>query len=133
MFARHRTAVITAIKPETSCQQAGPCSNPLRFIGKCHGTQQHAVGPIGPIGDHVHAVVDAIAHINVKTSWLTKERFVAGGAAVVAVAGGVVLGIRLRFHHHTPEQTAVCLAFHQPATDEVGTHDLGGTGEERER
>ena len=33
------------------------------------------------------AVVDAVAHIDVKTPWLTKERFVAGGAAAVAVAG----------------------------------------------
>ena len=51
--------------------------------------------------------------------WLTKERFVAGGAAAEAVAGGVVLGIRLGFHHHAPEQAAVLLAFHQHATDEV--------------
>ena len=29
---------------------------------------------------------------------LAKERFVAGGAAAEAVAGGVVLGIRLGFH-----------------------------------
>ena len=76
MFARHWTAVITAIKPETSCQQAGPCSNPLRFIGKCHSTQQHAVGPIGPIGDHVHAVVDAIADIHIEPPWLTEQGFV---------------------------------------------------------
>ena len=76
MFARHRTAVITAIKPETLCQQAGPCSNPLRFIGKCHGTQQHAVGPIGPISDHVHAVVDAIADIHIEPPWLTEQGFV---------------------------------------------------------
>ena len=42
----------------------------------------------------------------------------------------VVLGIRLRFHHHTPQQAAVVLAFHQQAADEVGGDQLGGAGEE---
>ena len=49
-----------------------------------------------------HAVVNAIAHIHIETPWLPEERFVAGGAAAVAVAGGLLLGIRLRFHNHTP-------------------------------
>ena len=40
----------------------------------------------------LHAVVNAIAHIDIKPPRLTKERFVAGGAAAVAVAGRVVLG-----------------------------------------
>ena len=75
-------------------------------------------------------MVNAIAHIDVKTPWLTKERFVAWGAAAEAVAGGVVLGIRLGFHHHAPEQAAVLLPFHQQATDEVGGDQLGGAGEE---
>ena len=74
-------------------------------------------------------MVNAIADIDIKTPWLTKERFVAGGAAAEAVAGGVVLGIRLGFHHHTPKQAAVLLAFHQQATDEVGGDQLGGAGE----
>ena len=88
---------------------------------------QHLAMPL-----NVHpfqAVVDAIAHINVKTPWLTKERFVAGGAAAEAVAGGVVLGIRLGFHHHAPKQAAVLLAFHQQATNQVGGDQLGGAGE----
>ena len=46
------------------------------------------------------------------------------------MAGRVVLRIRLRFHHHAPEQTAVLLAFHQQATDEVGGDQLGRAGEE---
>ena len=45
------------------------------------------------------------------------------------MAGGLFLGIRLGFHHHTPEQTTVLLAFHQPATDEVRGDQLGGAGE----
>ena len=49
------------------------------------------------------------------------------------MAGGFVLGIRLRFHNHAPKQVAGALAFHQPATDQVRTHDLGGAAEERER
>ena len=36
---------------------------------------------------------------------------------------------RLGFHHHTPEQAAVCLAFHQQATNQVGGDQLGGAGE----
>ena len=75
-------------------------------------------------------MVDAIAHIDVKTSWLTKERFVAGGAAAVAVAGGVVLGIRLRFHNHAPKQRTIRLAFHQPAANQLRGDDLRWTAEE---
>jgi len=78
----------------------------------------------------IHAVVNAIAHIDVKAPRLTKQRFVAGGAAAVAVAGGVVLGIRLRLHHNAPEQLATFLALHQQAADELGGDDLGGAGEE---
>ena len=44
------------------------------------------------------------------------------------MTGGVVLGIRLRFNHHAPEQAAVCLAFHQPATNQVGSDQLGRAG-----
>ena len=75
-------------------------------------------------------MVNAIAHINVKSPRLTKERFVAGGAAAVAVAGGLALAIRLRFHNHAPQQAAVCLAFHQQAGNQLGGNLLGGAGEE---
>ena len=68
-------------------------------------------------------MVNAITHIHIETTRLTKERFVAGGAAAVAVTGGVVLRIRLGFHNHAPEQLATLLAFHQQATDEVGGND----------
>ena len=78
-------------------------------------------------------MVDAIAHIDVKTPWLTKEGFVARGAAAIAMAGGVVLGIRLRFHHHAPEQAAILLAFRQQAADELGSNQLGRAAEKRER
>ena len=37
-------------------------------------------------------MVNAIAHIHIKPPSLTKQGFVAGGAAAIAVAGGVVLG-----------------------------------------
>ena len=82
------------------------------------------------MGHHVHAVVNAITHIDIKPPWLTKERFVARGAAAVAVAGGVVLGIRLRFDNHPPEQLAIGLAFHQQAANEVRGNLLGGAGKE---
>ena len=78
----------------------------------------------------LHAVVNAIAHIHIKPPRLTKERLVAGRAAAVAVAGGVVLGIRLRFHNHAPQQLATFLAFHQQATDQLGGDDLSWAGEE---
>ena len=46
------------------------------------------------------------------------------------MAGGVVLRIRLCFHHHTPQQAAVCLAFHKQAADQLGGNLLGGATEE---
>ena len=79
---------------------------------------------------HIDAVVNAIAHIDVKAPRLTKQRVVAGGATSVAVAGGLALAIRLRFHNHAPQQLAIRLAFHQQAADELGGNQLGGAGEE---
>ncbi len=75
-------------------------------------------------------MVNAIAHIHIETPWLTKERFVAGAAAAIAVAGGLLLGIRLRFHNRAPQQLAIRLALHQQAADEVGSDLLGGAAEE---
>jgi len=75
-------------------------------------------------------VVNAIAHIHIKPPRLTKQCFVAGGAAAIPVAGGLLLGIRLHFHHHTPQQLAIRLALHQQAADELGGDQLGGAGEE---
>jgi len=74
--------------------------------------------------------VNAIADIDVKASRLTKQGFVAGGAAAVAVAGGLLLGIRLSFHNHAQQQLAIRMAFHQQAADELGGNNLGGAGEE---
>ena len=71
-----------------------------------------------------------MAHIHIEAPWLTKERFVAGGAAAIAMAGGVVLGIRLRFHNRAPQEVAIGLAFHQKATDEVGSNHLCWATEE---
>ena len=76
------------------------------------------------------AVVNAIAHIDIKPPRLTKQGFVAGGAAAIAVAGGLALAIRLRFHNHAPQQLAIRLALHQQAADELGGNLLGGAGEE---
>ena len=46
------------------------------------------------------------------------------------MAGGGVLAIRLRFHNHAPEQSAVCLALHQQAADQLGGDHLRWTAEE---
>jgi len=75
-------------------------------------------------------VVNAIAHVDVEASRLPKQGFVAGRAAAVAVAGGLILGIRLRFHHHAPQQLPSGLAFHQQAADQLGCNLLGGASEE---
>jgi len=75
-------------------------------------------------------VVNAIAHIDIKPPRLTKERFVAGGAAAIAVASRLLLRIRLRFHNHAPQQLAMCFALHQQAANEVRGNLLGGAGEE---
>ena len=75
--------------------------------------------------------LNAIAHIGIKPPRLTEEGFVAGGAAAVAVAGGLLLGIRLRFHNHAPQQLPSGLALHQQAADELGGNLLGGAAEER--
>ena len=130
MFAGHRTAVITAIKPKTTCQQTGPCRNPLRFIRQGHGSQQDSIGPIGPIGDHVHAVVDAIADIHIKTPWRSKQGFILGRPPSKTVTSRVVLGVRLRFHDYAPKQTSIGLAFHQPAAHQIRSHDLCWAAEE---
>ena len=82
------------------------------------------------VNHHIDAVVNAIAQIDIKPPRLPKQRVVAGGAAAVAVAGGVVLRIRLRFHNHAPQQLPSGLALHQQAADEVGGDLLGGAGEE---
>ena len=71
-----------------------------------------------------------MAHPLSLITWLAKERLVLWGAAAVAVACRVVQVMRLRFHHHTPEQAAVCLAFHQPAANQLRGNDLRWTAEE---
>ena len=70
-------------------------------------------------------MVNAIAHIHVKASRLTKQRFVAGGAAAIPMAGGLFLRIRLRFNNYTPQKLAIGLAFHQQAADELWGNLLG--------
>jgi hypothetical protein len=67
--------------------------------------------------NHFIAVVDAIAHIDIKPPSLTKQGFVAGSAAAVAVAGRVALRIRLRFQNHAPQQ----LAIRQPGVSPTGS------------
>ena len=45
------------------------------------------------------------------------------------MASGLVLGVRLCFHHHAPEQAAVLLAFQQQAANQVWGDQLGRAGE----
>jgi len=76
-------------------------------------------------------VVNAIAHIDIKPPRLPKQGFIAGGAAAVAVTGGLALAIRLCFHKYAPQQLATFLALHQQAANQLGGDDLGGAAEER--
>ena len=42
----------------------------------------------------------------------------------------LVLGIRLCFHNHAPQQAAVVLAFHQPAANQVRSNNFSRAAEE---
>ena len=72
----------------------------------------------GPQGS-LHAVMNAIAHIHIEMPRLTKQCFVAWGAASVAMASRVVLRIRLRFDNHAQQQSSIRLSFHQYAAHQV--------------
>jgi hypothetical protein len=77
-------------------------------LAGCYGANTEISSPDWGLLRHgsLHAVVNAIAHIDIKPPWLTKESFVAGAAAAMPVAGGLGLAIRLRFHNHAAEQLA---------------------------
>ena len=47
------------------------------------------------------------------------------------MTSGIVLGISLCFDNHPPEQTAVVLAFHQPAAHQIRSDDFRRAAEER--
>ena len=49
---------------------------------------------------------------------------------ICKTTSGIVLGLRLRFNDHTPEQADVVLACHQPAVHQIGGNDLRWTVEE---
>ena len=82
--------------------------------------------------------MDAIAHIDIKPTRLSKQGFIDRGAAPMPVAGGYcfaeafgyALAIRLRFHNHTPQQLCTCLAFHQQAANQFRCHLFCGAAEE---
>jgi hypothetical protein len=63
-----------------------------------------SIGAIRAACHYVEAVVDTIAHIDIKPLRLTKQGFVTGGVAPMPVAGVLLLGISLRFHNHAPQQ-----------------------------
>ena len=121
---------MTAIDAKSACKQSWARRNPFGLRWQCHCTKQNAIGPISPMGRDIHAVMNAIAHIHIETPRLPKERFVARSTPSETMASGLLLGIRLRFHNHTPQQLATFLALHQQAADELRCDDLSGAGEE---
>ena len=92
-------------------------------------TDQIAEGVWG-LSASYQAVVDAIGQIDVPMARRAKQGGVAFSAAAKAMAGGLLLGISLGFHHHAPQQAAVWLAFHQAAADEFRTHNFCRATEE---
>jgi hypothetical protein len=80
-------------------------------------------------------VVDAVADIDIKMPRFSEEGFVLGGAAPVAVAGGLRLRVGLGFHNQTPQELTCGLALHEQTTDQLRSDNLSGPGEEgwRER
>ena len=102
----------------------------LRLTRQLHRSKELPTCPSRLACHHIDAVVNAIAHIDIKPPWLPEEGFVARGAAAVAVTGVLLLGIRLRFHNHAPQQLAIRLALHQQAADQLGGNLLGGAGVE---
>ncbi len=49
----------------------------------------------------------------------------------MAMTGGFILRIHLRFDNHPPEQLAIGQTFHQTATDQLRPHLLSRRGKER--
>ncbi len=61
----------------------------------------------GGDASHTHdSRVNAVAQIDIKPPWLSEQGFIARAAAAVAVAGSFLLGRRLHFHDHAPQQFA---------------------------
>jgi hypothetical protein len=130
MFARYRTTVISPIKTKTPSQQSWTSGHPLQLTWHRDRPKQNTVGPIRAIRHHIDAVMNAIAHVHIKPPRLTKQRFIAWGTAAEAMAGRLLLRIRLRFHNHTPQQRSIRLPFHQPAAHQVWSDQFSCTGEE---
>jgi hypothetical protein len=119
MFARYGTTVISPIKTKTPSKKPWTSGHSLWLTWNRDRPKQDTVGPIRAIRHHIHAVVNAITHIHIKTPWRTKKGFIAWSPSSKTMTGRVVLGIRLRFNNHAPKQTSIVLTFHQTATDEV--------------
>ena len=77
-------------------------------------------------------MVNPYAHMLIKATRLTKERSILMAHAALAVAGSrLLLGIRLSFLNHAPQQSVNLLAIHTPATNQIGGDKLHWSAEER--
>lgn len=126
-------SIVAAIQTEAARQQARAGGDALGLIGHGHGPQQHTIGPVLAVGDHIHAVMDAMTDVNVEAPGRAEQRFVGGGAAPVAMAGGLALAVGLGFHHQAPEEATILTALPQHAAHQVGAHPIGRAREKGRR
>ena len=76
IVAPDRASVMATIDLEASCKQTWSGRDPLGFTRQRNGSQQNATGPVSTIRDDIDAVVDAIADIHIKPTWLAEQGFV---------------------------------------------------------
>ena len=119
-----------AIETEAAGQQPWAGSHSLRTVRQGRGPEQHPTGPLVLGGHHIHAVMDAVTHINVEAGRWAKQGLVGGGTAALAMAGRFALAVGLRLHHHTPQVAPILLAPQQQTPHQLGGNHCGRAGEE---
>jgi hypothetical protein len=91
MFARYGTTVISPIKTKTPSKKPWTSGNSLWLAWNRDRPKQDTIGPIRAMRHHIHAVVNAIAHMHIEAPWFSKQRFIACSTAAIAVAGRFIL------------------------------------------
>ena len=76
--------VLAAVDAKAARQQGRAGGDTLGLPRQGRRPQQDAAGPVRPLGHHIDAVMDAVAHIDIELAWLAEQRFVLRGATPVA-------------------------------------------------